>query len=259
VDRYLFLGDVTLLAEYNWEDLRGYLKLKKRLSDGDPELMGDLSQIKSDTINDLVGMCRNNGGPSKEACHEYVKKWKNGNEKFLNLYKQMEPNSLNLYESFFKIRKWDRLSGVATMKTDSLFKMYIPFDETTLGSFKEFFWQSLSKAWNISGLELEPYGVKGKGDPVLRLNNQGISYVVYGSRYSMYLDRRLANSRTGDASFTVAHEFGHILGFPDCYLEFYDKDEKAMIYYNLNEHNLMCSRDGKVLPEHLAELKRVYR
>jgi hypothetical protein len=58
--------------------------------------------------------------------------------------------------------------------------------------------------------------------------------------------------------WTIRHEYGHVLGFPDCYLEFYDKDNAVMINYQLDITNLMCSRRGKLQPKHVDELKRVY-
>jgi hypothetical protein len=58
--------------------------------------------------------------------------------------------------------------------------------------------------------------------------------------------------------WTIRHEFGHTLGFPDCYVEFYDTDKAVMISYQLDTTNLMCSRRGKLQEKHYEELKRVY-
>jgi hypothetical protein len=58
--------------------------------------------------------------------------------------------------------------------------------------------------------------------------------------------------------WTIRHEFGHVLGFPDCYLEFYDTDREVMISYQLDLEDLMCSRTGHIKSRHYDELKRVY-
>ncbi|TWW10502.1 hypothetical protein E3A20_06520 [Planctomyces bekefii] len=58
--------------------------------------------------------------------------------------------------------------------------------------------------------------------------------------------------------WTIRHEYGHVLGFPDCYLEFYDVDEGVMVSYQLDITNLMCSRVGHLQAKHFDEMKRVY-
>lgn len=58
--------------------------------------------------------------------------------------------------------------------------------------------------------------------------------------------------------WTIRHEFGHTLGFPDCYVEFYEADKGIMISYQVDITNLMCSRRGKLQAKHFEELKRVY-
>jgi hypothetical protein len=59
-------------------------------------------------------------------------------------------------------------------------------------------------------------------------------------------------------SIMIQHEFGHILGLKDCYVQFYDPTEKVFINYQLDTANIMCSRAGRVLPQHVAELKHAY-
>jgi hypothetical protein len=61
-----------------------------------------------------------------------------------------------------------------------------------------------------------------------------------------------------DVQWTIRHEFGHVLGFPDCYVEFYDADRDVMVSYQLDLDNLMCSRRGHFRQTHFDELKRNY-
>jgi hypothetical protein len=60
------------------------------------------------------------------------------------------------------------------------------------------------------------------------------------------------------AQWTIRHEFGHVLGFPDCYIEFFDEEAKAFVNYQIDTTDLMCSRAGNLLPKHHDELERVY-
>ncbi len=61
-----------------------------------------------------------------------------------------------------------------------------------------------------------------------------------------------------DVQWTIRHEFGHILGFPDCYMEFYDDTIGAIVNYQLDVTNLMCSRKGKLQEKHFLEMKKYY-
>ena len=57
---------------------------------------------------------------------------------------------------------------------------------------------------------------------------------------------------------TVAHEAGHLLGFPDCYLEYVDENTNEAVYYEINQHNIMCSLSGSVETIHYDEIKKIY-
>ncbi|NCN95382.1 MAG: hypothetical protein GW917_01525, partial [Bdellovibrionales bacterium] len=61
-----------------------------------------------------------------------------------------------------------------------------------------------------------------------------------------------------DTQWTIRHEFGHVLGFPDCYVEFYVPEEESIISYQLDVDNLMCSRKGVLNSGMIEELLRKY-
>lgn len=58
----------------------------------------------------------------------------------------------------------------------------------------------------------------------------------------------------------LAHEFGHVLGFPDCYIEFFDDKKKELVYYEIskNYNNIMCSlkNGGKVPEDYFSQLEQ---
>lgn len=62
-----------------------------------------------------------------------------------------------------------------------------------------------------------------------------------------------------DNQWTIRHEFGHVLGIPDCYVEFYDPNEKLMITYQIDVDDLMCSRAGKMNERLFLALKKAYQ
>ena len=61
-----------------------------------------------------------------------------------------------------------------------------------------------------------------------------------------------------DAQWTIRHEFGHVLGLPDCYVEFYIQERGVIMNYQLDIDNIMCSRRGHVKETNVQELERAY-
>ena len=61
-----------------------------------------------------------------------------------------------------------------------------------------------------------------------------------------------------ESQWTIRHEFGHVLGLPDCYHEFYDTNLEAYVNYQLDVTDLMCSRAGNMKERIYTELKKAY-
>lgn len=96
------------------------------------------------------------------------------------------------------------------------------------------------------------YGVKVIWQPGVTPHVPGL-----GSN-TIYMDANAPISEY-DVQWTIRHEFGHVLGFPDCYIEFYDTHLKAIVGYQIDTTDLMCSRRGHLKERHVEEMKRVYR
>jgi hypothetical protein len=58
---------------------------------------------------------------------------------------------------------------------------------------------------------------------------------------------------------TLIHEFGHIIGFPDCYVEFWDERDEAFVFYSLDPTDRMCALSGETLPRHRQALDLGFR
>ncbi len=67
-----------------------------------------------------------------------------------------------------------------------------------------------------------------------------------------------ANLKSSWTRANILHEFGHILGLPDCYVEFFDEMEQVMVTYGLDESNIMCSGSGRVHEVHWRALEEAY-
>jgi len=67
----------------------------------------------------------------------------------------------------------------------------------------------------------------------------GISYVKEEDSMSIFMAKNISES---SFYLTLAHELGHVFGFPDCYLTLRNNEKKSFIYYELDQHNFMCSQ-----------------
>jgi hypothetical protein len=61
-----------------------------------------------------------------------------------------------------------------------------------------------------------------------------------------------------NTQWTIRHEFGHVLGLPDCYIEFYERDKGVITNYQIDVDDLMCSRSGLMNERIANELEAAY-
>lgn len=88
----------------------------------------------------------------------------------------------------------------------------------------------------------------------IKLTDRPISYVKKNDHKTIYLSKRVYGR---EQKQILAHEFGHVLGFPDCYIEFFNKSTNTLTYYEAdNSDNLMCSvnLNNKIPHLYLEEL-----
>ena len=81
----------------------------------------------------------------------------------------------------------------------------------------------------------------------------GLSHVSTGSPNEMAIDVKLLE-QSANLRKVLAHELGHLLGFPDCYVEFFQTDQKQTVYYELNQENIMCSITGHVPEAYFSQV-----
>jgi uncharacterized protein YjaZ len=102
--------------------------------------------------------------------------------------------------------------------------------------------KNIERVWSKNSLKVAIEIVDPGMDYDLKIaaiQNQ-ISHVNNNDLSTMYLDKNL--DRTSIVN-VAAHEFGHNIGFPDCYIEFFDTVKNALVYYELSpdSRNIMCS------------------
>lgn len=116
---------------------------------------------------------------------------------------------------------------------------------------------SVETLWSRENFSLKLELVKNYNENVVAIlpTDKVISYVPDDNNRLVYLS--LKNDHE-TMKRVIAHEFGHVLGFPDCYIEFFDDAKKELVYYEIlqKETNLMCSlqRDASIPEDYFFQL-----
>lgn len=170
-----------------------------------------------------------------------------------NFYLKYKDKSEQIYQDFFNIKnprpdaKWSKMDAST---------MIVPFQNPQSEKVLLFLKNNIEDEWKTTGWNL-----------VLNFQPSADIHIVFKDNITPNVNGLGGNTITmdkksplseWDVQWTIRHEFGHVLGFPDCYLEFYDEHEKAMIGYQIDTTNLMCSRAGKFKSIHFEALKETY-
>lgn len=106
---------------------------------------------------------------------------------------------------------------------------------------------TVEKAWesNVLKVKFQIVDKAAKNTVQVIAIKNGISNVPSDNNNLVFLNSSLPFYQM---SRVLAHEFGHVLGFPDCYIEFFDKNKKELVYYEPVETNMniMCSMKAGV-------------
>ncbi len=209
------------------------------------------SSTKKKTTDALMDLCMK-AKKDESYCAPYLEKFISSNRlvAYKNIFWRF---SLALWDSFFKISQ---------PRTDIEWKndtLTIPFYAPQISKIsywlksnveEEFQWEP--EAWK---LELSFTDQRSKNTSYIEFQPNQTPHVSGGNKIVM--DANTAIEEYG-TRWTIRHEFGHILRFPDCYHEFYDPKEEVFVNYQLDVTDLMCSRSGKMNERIYKELKRVY-
>lgn len=169
-------------------------------------------------------------------------------------YESYLPASATTYREFFQVKpmreelKWNQSRTVITQD----------FILPSITAIADWLKSNVEEEWKALNFQLlVNYKATDATTPFIDFQ-KGVTPNVSGSTWNkitMDPDYSLDDFST---QWTIRHEFGHVLGFPDCYLEFYEPATEEMIYYTIEPDNLMCAWGGKLQPSHVSELQRVY-
>jgi hypothetical protein len=250
----------TMLIPYRWqlearkaEDIRGYYFLNLE-SDLENKLVNfaNLSAADQTRIGDyLKGECLN-ATSSESGCQRSFNQ-ATASRHVLEYYKNYNANAKEVYDDNFRIRG---VRGDITWTSANPNLAQIPMQPTNNSAINDFLKTNIEDEWKFNGWHLQ-----------LDFNPSSVIEVVFEPGALPHVNGIGGNQITMDANasineyevqWTIRHEFGHVLGFTDCYVEFYDRALAGIVNYQIDVTNLMCSRAGNFKETHYQEMKRAY-
>jgi hypothetical protein len=240
------------------KDIRGYYFLNKETDLKDKlthwSSLDDATQKKYSEW--LINEC-NNTVVDVESCeaglHEAI-----ADKQVLHYHERYEPGSKKLFNSYFELVN-PRHEIIWNHKNPNI--MTMPFAIPDLIDVQDWFKANVEDEYRLNNWSLQiDYSYRIDLAKAKVVFEPGVTPHVEGigsEANVIYMDEN-RNIQDYDVKWTIRHEFGHILGLPDCYVEFYDAKKAVMIDYQIDITNLMCSRRGHLQAKHYEELKKNY-
>lgn len=243
------------MAQRRYQDVRGYHFIEK-----DPARDASLDSIhsmdsakKSQWTGWLVSVCMNSNRDESTCNSEIQQAIQSKSAKAF--YLRHRSNAQKNWDRFFKLPV--RYPGVEwTPQQPDIAR--VPFEVQSTTAMRDFLKINLEDEWKWDSWKLKISFNSSAPAAVQVIWQPGITPHVPGlGSGQIYMDSN-APLTEWDVQWTIRHEFGHVLGFPDCYLEYYDRSRGVIVSYQMDVTDLMCSRQGKLKERHFTEMKRVY-
>jgi hypothetical protein len=255
----LLLPEIADYREAKIDDVRGYYVLSGE-ADLDKKLkgFGQLPKADRDRLSAaLVGICLN-AGVSKRLCGLELGVAKVRN-KVPAFYAEYVAAGKSAWDEFFDIPS-DVARKDVSWTFSSPYVMTVPFLDPQDAVVLAYLTGNIEDEWKSLPWQLKLQFV-ATGDPDQTIHIKEVPgslphvNALGGSEITMDGNAPLSEY---NVRWTIRHEYGHTLGLPDCYIEFWDDESDSFVSYQLDITNLMCSRRGHFKPVHFEELKKTY-
>lgn len=243
------------LAKRRRMDIRGHYFLKKmdpalrRLKLASPDTWSTDEAAK---FRDwLISMCLNDPKRALAKCRQELDRQIAIGADLNPAYDRWLPESREVFAAFFAIPPH-------AMRRDLDFsspeRLVAPFHDPEDETLRRFLAENIEEEWRLENWNLK-----------LAFSPQAAIRVKFVPGMNPFVDRLGGDIITlnadqplteFDARWIIRHEFGHTLGIPDCYIEFYDQARHVIIGYQIDVDNIMCSRRGRIRSVHLEELRK---
>ncbi|MDZ4676895.1 MAG: hypothetical protein SGI74_05225 [Oligoflexia bacterium] len=199
----------------------------------------------------LLNLCENSSG---DNCVSELNIAIN-QQRVVGFYTRYLPIAKRIYDNYFiiPVRRHDVVWNSCAPDV-----MRVPFTNPNSEVVKKFLIDNLEDEWKLGSWNMRlDFTLENAYSPFIRFEQNVTPNVngLAGNQITMNAAEPLTEY---NVKWTIRHEFGHVLGLPDCYVEFYDRSVETMISYQIDTTNLMCSRRGHLKDVHVSELMRVY-
>lgn len=205
----------------------------------------------------LMEMCQQINTKDQCALSLEVNSFKKSLDKFL--IETKGSYLIQKYSKFYTLRQ-ESLSRKLICKKDFLkTKILINiFFQGTPGAQSTEVLEWIKNKWNNELIEFDFTIVAAKPSPqtnkaFLTINwiDGPVSFVDWSNPFVIHLSNSISTSQL---RLVAPHEFGHYIGFPDCYVEFMN-NQNEYVYFELpSKNNLMCSLSAEaIIPEYYRE------
>ena len=244
------------LSEYEQmksSDIRGYYFLSQ-VSELNSKLknFGDLLVVEKEQFREwLIGECMNSE-ETYDSCQHELGIYERETD-VIGFHNRYVGHSKSVYDAFFQVEQartdvtWVKGSPDLTL---------VPFVAPERTDLKDFLSKNIEDEWKWAGWQLR-LDFKPTAAAHLVLQPGTTPHVNGIAGNIIYMDGNAPISEW-DVQWTIRHEFGHVVGFPDCYVEFYDASKQEMVNYQLDITDLMCSRAGTMKERMFREMKKTY-
>ena len=257
----MFAGSLDQFKPNQVNDVRGYYFLT-RLPDRDQKLAGFATlevSLQKNIREWLTYLCLNNQDGNNidvDRCKTEVSVAESKND-LVTFYNSKITAATEVYDHYFKlVTPWIRTDITWTM-TDPSVARY-PFLMPSSPSMQSYLKNNVEDEYKTATWHLQIDFVTTASPSTSHLESvAGVTPHAIPKSSVIVIDDNQPITEYA-SQWMIRHEFGHLLGFTDCYVEFYDESLKAMMYYQIDTENIMCSRRGKFQPQHFERLKDAY-
>lgn len=237
-----------------YQDVRGYYFLTR--TDGLENKLRSFKDLsdeqKSQITVWLIQMCLNDPNKTKESCQSEFNQSLTL-EQIYEFYLKSLPVSEANWNHFFTLHN-PRPDLVWNSQSPRL--AVLPFENPLNETILDFLKYNIEDEWRWGDWHLR-LDFKPKADVHVEFQPGVTPHVNQLGGNTIVMDANAPLSEW-DVQWTIRHEFGHVLGFNDCYVEFYDSTAQQMVNYQLDVDNLMCSRKGRLQQGHFDLMRSVY-